>query len=41
MCQIEIINIFLFFKYDDIKLKYNFQSDMFNNMPAIILTQNS
>ena len=24
MCQIEIINIFLFFKYDDIKLKYNY-----------------
>ena len=21
MCQIEIINIFLFFKYDDVKLK--------------------
>ena len=24
MCQIEIINIFLFFKYYDIKLKYNY-----------------
>ena len=24
MCQIEIINIFLFFKYDDVKLKYNY-----------------
>ena len=24
MCQIDIINIFLFFKYDDIKLKYNY-----------------
>ena len=24
MCQIEIINIFLFFKYDNVKLKYNY-----------------
>ena len=24
MCQIEIINIFLFFKYADVKLKYNY-----------------
>ena len=24
MCQIKIINIFLFLKYDDIKLKYNY-----------------
>ena len=24
MCQIEIINIFLFFKYDDVKLKYSY-----------------
>ena len=24
MCQIELINIFLFFKYDDVKLKYNY-----------------
>ena len=24
MCQIEIINISLFFKYDDMKLKYNY-----------------